>query len=145
MNGRDFLPLARALAAEATEAAWRSGLSRAYYAAFHVARDLMESLGFAVPKADAAHKHMAWRLGNCGDVQVEDVGRKLDILRGDRNSADYDMRHPMPQTFAQQRVKMAEQIVQTLEAAALEPTRSQIADAMKLYERDVLQNVTWHP
>jgi hypothetical protein len=82
MNGRDFLPIARALAAETTEAAWRSALSRAYYAAFHVARELMEGMGFAVPKSDAAHKHMAWRLGNCGHAQVEDIGRKLDILEG---------------------------------------------------------------
>src|SRR5208337_4398264 len=99
MNGRDFLPLARNLAALPTEVAWRSALSRAYYAAFHVARDLLESMGFAVPKADAAHKHLAWRLGNCGAPQVEDAGRKLDILRGDRNSADYDMRHPLPRTL----------------------------------------------
>jgi hypothetical protein len=27
----------------------------------------------------------------------------------------------------------------------LEPTRSQIRDAMKIYERDVLHDVTWHP
>lgn len=144
MNGRDFLPLARKLAADPSEAAWRSALSRAYYAAFHVARELLESMGFAVPKADAAHKHMAWRLGNCGDAQVEDVGQKLDILRGERNSADYDMRHPMPQNLAQQRIKMVEQILRTLDAIG-EPTRTQITDAVKIYERDVLKNVTWHP
>jgi uncharacterized protein (UPF0332 family) len=144
MNGRDFLPVARILATQATEAAWRSALSRAYYAAFHVARELMETLGFAVPKADAAHKHMAWRLSNCGDAQVEDMGRKLDILRGDRNSADYDLRHAVPQALAQQRITVAEQIIQTLDALA-GPTLTRITDAMKIYERDVLQNVTWRP
>jgi hypothetical protein len=27
----------------------------------------------------------------------------------------------------------------------VEPTRTQITDAMKIYERDVLQDITWHP
>jgi hypothetical protein len=39
---------------------------------------------------------------------------------------------------------MAEHIIQTLDAL-VEPTLTQITDAMKIYERDVLQNVTWHP
>lgn len=46
---------------------------------------------------------------------------------------------------AQTDVQAAARIVQFLEAAALEPTRSQIRDAMKIYERDVLHDVTWHP
>jgi hypothetical protein len=33
----------------------------------------------------------------------------------------------------------------TTEAAAVEPIRTQITDAMKIYERDVLKDVTWHP
>jgi uncharacterized protein (UPF0332 family) len=38
MNWRDFLALAARLAGDATEADWRTAVSRAYYAAFHVAR-----------------------------------------------------------------------------------------------------------
>ena len=36
MNWRDFLSLAARLAGGATEADWRTAVSRAYYAAFHV-------------------------------------------------------------------------------------------------------------
>ncbi|MGO9470234.1 MAG: hypothetical protein ACLQVF_39555 [Isosphaeraceae bacterium] len=36
MTGLDFLAVARQLAAVGTEAEWRSAISRAYYAAFHV-------------------------------------------------------------------------------------------------------------
>ena len=32
-----------------------------------------------------------------------------------------------------------------LDAAAVEPVRTQVTDAMKVYERDVLHDVTWHP
>src|SRR5208283_5801638 len=117
MRGRDFLVLAKRLATASAEVEWRSGVSRAYYAAFHVARDLMESLGFNVPHADAAHKHMAFRLGNCAHSQVEAAGKDLDILRRHRNLADYDMQPPMPQTRAQRAVQVAEQIIQALDAA----------------------------
>jgi hypothetical protein len=43
------------------------------------------------------------------------------------------------------RVQLAHQIIAALDAATAEPTRTQITDAMKVYERDVLQEVTWHP
>jgi hypothetical protein len=42
-------------------------------------------------------------------------------------------------------VVIAPRTIQVFEAAAIEPTRSQITDAMKIYERDVLHDVTWHP
>ena len=43
------------------------------------------------------------------------------------------------------RVRNAERIAQALDAARAEPVRTQITDAMKVYERDVLKDVTWHP
>src|SRR5262249_460451 len=54
MDFRDYLTLARTLAGGATEAEWRTASSRAYYAAFHVARELLADLGFRVPQADRA-------------------------------------------------------------------------------------------
>jgi hypothetical protein len=56
MNWRDFLSLATRLAAATTEADWRTAVSRAYYAAFHVARRLLTDLNFTVPRADRAHQ-----------------------------------------------------------------------------------------
>jgi hypothetical protein len=38
---------------------------------------------------------------------------------------------------------MARRIIRILDAARQEPLRTQITDAMKIYERDVLRNVTW--
>jgi uncharacterized protein (UPF0332 family) len=55
MNGHDFLLAAKLLLPAPLEAAWRSAISRAYYAAFHVARQLFEDLGFRVPHGDQAH------------------------------------------------------------------------------------------
>ena len=52
MNWRDFLVLAGRLGGGAAEAEWRSAVSRAYYAAFHVARLLLSDLKFTIPRAD---------------------------------------------------------------------------------------------
>jgi hypothetical protein len=80
MNWRDFVSLAARLAANTTEADWRSAVSRAYYAAFHMARRLLTDLNFAIPRADRAHQYLAFRLSNCGEAAVEQVGRDLDTL-----------------------------------------------------------------
>ena len=145
MDARNFLALAQQLSLSATEAAWRSAVSRAYYAAFHTARQLMESLGFHVPRADRAHAYLWLRLANCGELQVENAGQALNDLRRDRNWADYDLVRFLSQSLSQNDSSFAARIIQVLESAALEPTRSTITAAMKIYERDVLHDVTWHP
>jgi hypothetical protein len=40
-------------------------------------------------------------------------------------------------------VQSAKEILQVLEAAEQEPIKTQITEAIKIYERDVLQQVTW--
>jgi uncharacterized protein (UPF0332 family) len=143
--GRDFLDLARRLAAGGAEADWRTAISRAYYSTFHAARQLMQDLGFTVPRGDQAHRHVWLRLSNCGDAAVRSAGAGLNALRQERNRADYDLALSVRQPEALKLIRLAEQIIQTLDAARQEPTRTQITDAMKVYERDVLGDVTWHP
>ena len=54
MNPHDFLEVANEWITGVREAEWRSAVSRAYYAAFHVARLLLERCGFSVcPEASA--------------------------------------------------------------------------------------------
>jgi len=145
MNSRDFLTLAQTLLAASSEAAWRSAVSRAYYAAFHVARELLDSMGFAVPRGERAHAHLWLRLSNCGDPQMATTGAALNSLRQDRNFADYDLLRPLTQANAVRSVRMAEQTVSLLATAAIDPLRTLITDAMKVYERNVLKEVTWRP
>ena len=145
MDFRDYLGVAIRLRDGTTEAEWRSATSRAYYAAFHVARQLLFSLGFAVPTSDRGHAHLWLRLSNAGHPDVEVAGNRLNNLRGDRNSADYDTHRAVGQRVAARHVQLAEQIIQALDAAAVEPIRTRITDAMKVYERDVLHDITWRP
>src|SRR5579884_486896 len=145
VNFRDYLTLAHTLASGATEAEWRSASSRAYYAAFHVARLLLLDLRFRVPQADRAHGYLWLRLSNAGHAGTRAAGSRLGLLRRERNWADYDDRRTVTQMEAIQNVQLAKEIIQALDAAAIDPIRTQITDAMKIYERDVLKDVTWHP
>lgn len=142
MNGRDFLPVARSLAAGGGEAERRSAVSRAYYAAFHATRDLFKRLGFVVPRADRAHEYLYRRLNNCGVGSAVDAGRTLHALRSLRHKADYDVNTPLVST-AVDAVPDAEAILQTLDALTA-AERTQITDAMKHYEQQIGE-VTWKP
>jgi uncharacterized protein (UPF0332 family) len=143
MTGRDFLPLARRLAGGSDEAEWRTAVSQAYYAAFHVARDLLTGLGFRVPRADRAHDYLYRRLNNGGLTTVQFAADRLLELRRLRNWVDYDVGRPYTRAAATSDVVTAERIIQTLDA--LTPVdRTQITDAMKLYEQQI-GDVTWHP
>jgi len=145
MNWRDFLLLAARLAAGTTEADWRTAVSRAYYATFHVARRLFADLNFTVPRAYRAHQYLVFRLSNCGESVVEQAGRNLETLRRLRNRADYDEVPALTQPQAVAAVQLAEGIIQVFDAATQEPARTRMRDAIVVYERDVLQDVTWRP
>ena len=64
-----------------TEAALRSAISRGYCAAFHVAKDLVESLGFALPKDAAAHEKLYILLFNAGIESAKEAAIGLRHLR----------------------------------------------------------------
>src|SRR5262249_44800489 len=122
---------------------WRSAVSRAYYAAFHAARNLLRSLGFRVPRAAVAHGYLWLRLSNCGDPSVEQAGANLNTLQSDRNLADYDLHVNLDQSDALLSVRDARWVVQQLVAGLVEPTRTAIRDGMRNYELNVLRQVTW--
>src|SRR5262249_6282506 len=125
---------------------WRTAVSRAYYASFHVARNLLRQCGFVVPRADQAHAYLWQRLANCGHPDISQAGNHLNDLRSLRNRSDYDLDRPLAHAQAVRLVLLAEDIIRLLEQAATEPALlTLITDAMKDYERDVLKEVTWQP
>jgi hypothetical protein len=54
MDPHDFLLLAARLSNSSDQADLRTAVSRAYYAAFHVARDFLTALGFRTPMGEQA-------------------------------------------------------------------------------------------
>ena len=86
---RDYLTLAERLAREAgDEAAQRTAISRAYYAALGRAAALLRSEGVAV--SPLRTHATVWRaFKHSSDARRSAVGMDLDWLRLQRNLADY--------------------------------------------------------
>jgi uncharacterized protein (UPF0332 family) len=144
MNFRSFLKLAETLAEGSTEAEWRTAISRAYYAAFHVACEQLVSLGFRVPhRSEQSHAYAWRRWSNAGRAEAERAGSDLNGLRSDRNKADYDRKCKINGHDAKDAVALARVVIAAFDAAGKEPLRKEVLDAMKAYERDVLKEVTW--
>jgi uncharacterized protein (UPF0332 family) len=144
MTGRDFLDVAFDLLAGSREADWRSATSRAYYAGFHCARELLLSWGFSVPISEQAHAYLWRRLSNCGHPDIREAGLRMYQLRGTRNWADYDLHHPLRQSEATVVVESVEAILDLLdEMSSLPHIQMEIIEAIKKYERDVLREQSW--
>jgi uncharacterized protein (UPF0332 family) len=144
MDPRDFLDVADEWSRGSREAEWRSAVSRAYYAAFHVARSLLEGQGFRVPQAEQAHQYLSLRLANGGQPDVQRAGNDLRFLRRRRNWADYDLQLLLDEAAAAHEVQSALDIVEVLEAVRVSPAiLARMTEAIKAYERDVLKEETW--
>ena len=146
MNARDLLELADDLLTESREVSWRAAASHAYYGAFHVALDFLRTCGFHLPNNDRSHAGVAHRLANSGQVQIESTGRKIEHLRRSRNIADYDLGIFFDHHTAADLVQTSCDVIETLDDALTMPQLlTQITAAVQVYERDVLQHVTFRP
>lgn len=143
MTSDEFLKLARELAAGPTEACWRTAVSRAYYASFHLIRRRLSEWGFHIRKSDQAHAGLSRRLGVVPLDGWDDLARDLAQLRSDRNFADYDVEQVCSKRLAINCLTAAEQITNTLHTELTITERQQAIAAIRDYERDVLHDVTW--
>lgn len=139
---RDVLRLAEKMSTAGNEAEWRCAISRAYYAAFHHARDLLQALGFEVPRGEQAHAFLWKRLQSCGNPSLGLAGSNLNQLRGQRNRADYDLAGDVSQRTAMTAVERANAIFQVLDSLSPDD-REAAVEIIKAYERDILRETTW--
>ena len=88
----EYLSLAQELSARSEEACLRSAVSRAYYAAFHTARDyiLRRHPAEHLPGGPDDHGKV-WRVLETSGRLGARMGRLGKDLRRWRNQADYDM------------------------------------------------------
>ena len=111
----DFLGLADELAGRfGDEAAERTAIGRAYYAAFNAARDYLVRTGASIPQAGQAHV-LVWDRFHAGPDPVHrriaDRGRNLRKRRG---RADYDAVYPQVSRDARASVVMARRLLADL-------------------------------
>lgn len=89
MDGRAYLDVARDLVRGPTEAHWRAGAGRAYYALLLEGRDALGRWGFTPPSRDQVHYFVAERFRTPSDPDLQRIGDWMDRLRILRNQADY--------------------------------------------------------
>lgn len=143
MAPREFLTLAMSLQSGPTEADWRTAVSRAYYATFHAARQLLQSWGFQIGRTDQSHVGITRRLAAASLTELETASREIGDLRSKRNSADYDLERAFRSELAVRCVKMAGLVLNLL-AVELSRQQQELAiQSIRNYERDVLRDVTW--
>lgn len=87
MNGRALFAVARELAAGSTEAHWRSGAGRAYYALLHEVLGALGRWGFAQPPRDRVHTFARLKFVYATDADVKRIGLTLEALGRLRNAA----------------------------------------------------------
>jgi uncharacterized protein (UPF0332 family) len=91
MDGKDFIQVAKDLIKGASEAHWRSSISRSYYAAFHISRRFVLRKGGGVPQTRDAHMMVREYLIGSNDPEVSALGTILGDLHAKRRKADYDL------------------------------------------------------
>ena len=147
MNPSDFISLAVKLSYSRQEAELRTAVSRAYYGAFHVAREALEDCGICFPGKELfgadIHRKVRFCCASAGDMDASMAANKLDILRGERNYADYNLR---TKKFSYTKVKNVKAVVQRaieivddLQRCRTGAAFDQFRSKVRAYARDVLR------
>lgn len=128
MQGREFFELAVQLSNGSRPSETRSSVSRAYYGAFHVAREFVHTeCRVALPPDATAHKKLHELFEACGLAILVTVGRRLASLREARNYADYRLDHRASslQSNSIEKILIAKEIIEAIETGlggTLRPT-----------------------
>lgn len=85
-----FLAIADELSERSEAAAQRTAISRAYYAAFHVAKRWLEARGQSFPSDTNVHQFVWQAFRESPSSEQQDIGEDGNALRRVRNLADYD-------------------------------------------------------
>ncbi len=142
IDSRELLLLSERLARGTCEADWRAAVSRAYYSAFHHAREFFQALGFDVPRSDAAHAFFWRRMENSGHAALKSAGSTLVQLRRQRNRADYDVHETVIQRDARSVITRAAETIHLIDSLGSGDRQAAI-EVIRTYERDVLRETTW--
>ncbi len=139
MNPRDYLQCAAELLKKGTTADCRTSVSRAYYGAFHVAREYLLQGGLRIAKSDSAHIMVARFLSWSDDLEMMDVSTQIGDLRSARNEADYDMDRARLEDVknASMWLETARSCIDAMDAAFKVSNREGIFQAIRVNEKKV--------
>lgn len=103
MNPNDFFAFASKLflSFPPSAACHRSVISRAYYGAYHSARQLLDNLGIRSKSGISEHLYLQRLLKESQLDEAIDIGQSLDNLHQSRKEADYDLESGKPERRSQ--------------------------------------------
>ena len=139
MDPRDFLEVAKKLSQGDTAAEYRTAISRAYYATFHVGVSFLKDIDCLISAGPQAHGEVRNDLSNCGDAELAGVGSQLADLHKKRIIADYrltDVKYDNQKT-SQAVTVQAGRMIQALDRCGSGSRRDDIAQALKAYLRKI--------
>ena len=141
MKAKEYLMLATTLSANKEEANLRSAVSRAYYAAFHAAREFILECGARLPKSSAAHDKLRWCLEAAEEAPAKDACAQLAMLRSARNEADYDLDSTRFRTAGNIKIHLtaAQVVFERITECRQDPLRAAVVARIQFYARDVLK------
>jgi uncharacterized protein (UPF0332 family) len=131
MIAEEFLQLANrlSLGQKSGPADFRTAISRAYYAVYHLARKFLnEEMGFHCARRDQEHQWIQRHFLNCSaGSAASEIGRHLQNMHEDRKCADYelndmDIEAKSAATAALERAREVEALLQACASAANVPT-----------------------
>lgn len=126
-NWELFLDFAKFLMSQSNiavdkETANRIAISRAYYAAFHVAKDFLVSANISYLYAGGEHDRVCntFKNLNKGDkaflTTCHRIGNYLTVLKGNRHTADYDDRKTFNDAETKKCYYSAKQIIEDVKS-----------------------------
>ena len=113
-NWSEYLTIAKELALRSDEAALRSALSRAYYAAFGTALERLAVTGHAISQTAEAHSEVCRLYKNADDGPLHYVGIEGVRLRQLRRWADYDRNVVFNDIVVGKAVSLAERTINAI-------------------------------
>ena len=141
MLAQDFQNVAEALAKNNNPAYLRSAVSRAYYAVYNTATEILRNLGFQVSQNANGHMDVIRKLSNAGNINIRKVGIDVGALESMRIDADYRLTNPRTKVEDKNTVTLwvlkARQTLKILEDCKSDPVKSEVVAAIKAHEQKI--------
>lgn len=115
MESRDFLTSAQQIISGNQEVDYRNAVRRAYYAVFHVCKNLLETLPNSPRQIGTSHQVLIDRLLSHPDKRLEPLGHQLARARDCRIWADYYLNKKFPGYDAGRLLILAQNIFAAVE------------------------------
>lgn len=91
MDVRQFLTSAQIFMQGGREIDYRNAASRAYYCAFHLCKNLVETIPISTDNIGTSHQRIIDALAQSHDKRLKSLANKLKVVRELRHKADYKL------------------------------------------------------